>query len=257
METYTCQRILPSCILNRSLLAEIEKRLLNGIPRLLQQGLRKMVNGLGLESYKKLESYQILIETGKDSCMLASSRELANPWLPAQTRQVRMRYQLGGPRVISIELLFPQYGRPWLVLTTQSPQIEKILPKIADGLCAAIGNYRNRYKLLHNSIVQGLLLFSIPGMVMAYGLHQGGDLFLLYASMGWLCLLSFGLIMSLPRIFPWVTFATPRRFEWRRLPLLVKFACLAVAIGCYIGLILLSVPPAGQSSLIMLASSMG
>ena len=87
METYTCQRILPSCILNRSLLAEIEKRLLNGIPRLLQQGLRKMVSGLGLESYKKLESYQILIETNKESCMLTGSRELANPWLPPQTRQ--------------------------------------------------------------------------------------------------------------------------------------------------------------------------
>lgn len=257
METFTCQRILPSCTLNRSLLAEMEKRLLNGVPRLLQHGLRKMVSGLGLESYKKLESYQILIETGQDSLALAGSRELANPWLPPQTRQVRIHYQLGGPRVISVELLFPQNGRPWLTLTTQSPQIEKILPKVADGLCAAMDRYRNRYKLLHNSLVQALLLFSIPGAVLVYGLHKGGDLFLLYASMGWLCLLSFGLIMSLPRVFPWVTFETPQRFQWRRLPLLVKVACLAVAIGCYVGLILLGVPPAGDSSLIILAAIFG
>jgi len=257
METYTYQRVLPSCILNRSLLADIEKRLLLGIPKLLKYGLQKILQGLGLDDYKRLESYQVIIEANKGSRTLHSASELANSYLESGTSQVRMVYKLGAPRMIVLEIVFPQNGRPCIDLSTQSPQIGKLLPKIADGVCGAINMYGNRHKLLHNCVVQTGLLFSAPVLVMTYGYVRGVDLFLLYASMGWLCLLSLGLIMSLPRIFPWVTFETRHRFQLRRLPLLARFAVLAVAIGCYIGLVLLSLPPADGAGGVMLAGIIG
>ena len=257
MKTYTCQRILPSCVLNRSLLVDIEKRLLQGIPRLLQYGLQKILQGLGFDDHKRLESYQIIIDADKGSRSLNSASELATSYLDAGTRQVRMVYKLGAPRMIVLEIIFPQNDRPRIDLSTQSPQIGKLLPRIADGVCGAINLYGNRHKLLHNSFIQTGLLFSSPALVMAYGYLRGVDLFLLYASMGWLCLLSFGLTMSLPRIFPWVTFETGHRFQLRRLPLLARFAVLTVAIGCYIGLVLLSLPPADGSGSILLAGIIG
>jgi len=63
MQTYSFHRILPSCTLNRTLLVEIEKRLLFGIPKLMQPLLQKIQQGLGLEGYKKLENYQVIVET--------------------------------------------------------------------------------------------------------------------------------------------------------------------------------------------------
>jgi len=257
MQTYSYHRILPSCTLNRTLLVEIEKRLLFGIPKLMQPLLQKIQQGLGLEGYKKLENYQVIVETKKDSRSLTCARELTNPYFEPRTRQVSIVYKLGAPKIIVVDIIFPQNDRPRIKMTTQSPQVEKILPKIADGLCASIARYGNRHKILHNVFVQSVLLLAIPALAMLYGLYSGIDFFLLYTSMGWLCLLSLGLIKSLPYIFPWVTFETKRCFQLRRLPLLVRVSVLTVAIGCYIGLVVLAVPRASEPTMVLLAGYVG
>lgn len=257
METYRYQRILPSCTLNRALLVEIEKRLLLGIPKLMQQGLRKILQGLGLEDHKKLEKYLVIVEASKGTNTLKYAKEMSSPYFEPRTRQVSVVYKLGAPRIITIEIIFPHNGHPRINMTTQSPQVEKVLSKIADELCAIIARYGNRHKVLHNSFVQSAMLLAVPTMVMTYGLYSGIDLFLLYTSMGWLCLLSLGLINSLPHMFPWVTFETQRRFQLSRLPLLAKFSLLAVAICCYIGLVLLGIPRASGPATAMLAGLVG
>jgi hypothetical protein len=257
MENYSYHRILPSCTLNRALLAEIEKRLLFGIPKLMQQGLRKVLQGLGLEDHKKLEKYLVIVEASKETHTLKCAKELTNSYFEPRTKQVSVVYKLGAPRIITIEIIFPQNDRPRINMTTQSPQIEKMLPKIADGLCTSIVTYGNRHKILHNTFVQSALLLTVPALVMTYGLYSGIDFFMLYTSMGWLCLLSLGLIKSLPHLFPWVTFETQRRFQLSRLPLLAKFSLLTVAIGCYIGLVLLSMPRTSGPATVMLAGFVG
>ena len=242
METYSYRQVLPSCNLNRELLASLEKRLLLGIPKLLHQGLQKILKGLGLDSHKKLESYRIVMTVGKKTLTVRGAQEMAKPYFEPKTSQVRLEYSLGAPRILVLAMVFPRQGQPSLELSTQSPQLEKLLPKIAEGLIEVVGFYGNRHKLLHNPFIQAVLLFSLPMAVMGYGLLQGIDLFLLYTSMGWLCLLSLGLIMSLPQLFPWVTFESRRRFQWRRLPLLARVSVLSVAAGCYAGMVLLLLP---------------
>ena len=257
METYSYHRILPSCTLNRALVAEIEKRLLLGIPKLMQPLLQKITQGLGLEGHKKLENYQVIVETRKESRSLKCAKELENPYFESRTRQVSISYKLGAPKILIVDIIFPQNDRPRIHMTTQSPQVEKILPTIADGLCTSIAKYGNRNKILHNVFVQSVLLLAVPAMAMTYGLYSGIDFFLLYTSMGWLCLLSLGLIKSLPNIFPWVTFETKRCFQFRRLPILVKVSILTVAIGCYIGLVVLGVPRASEPTMVLLAGFVG
>jgi hypothetical protein len=257
METFTYQRILPSCTLNRSLLAEIEKRLLFGVPRLLHHGLKRVLQGLGIDDHRKLENYEVIIDTGKGPRTLKSAGELAFSYFEPGTRQVNVVYRLGAPKMITVEIVFSQNGRSQIDLSTHSPQIGKILPRIAEGVCAAIQLYGNRHRVFHNSFVQTGLLFATPALVMAYGFYREVDFFLLYACMGWLCLLSLGVIMSLPRMFPWVTFESRHRFQLRRLPLLARFALLTVAIGCYIGLVLLSVPSTDGQGAFLLAGVVG
>jgi len=257
METYSYHRILPSCTLNRALLVEIEKRLLFGIPKIMQPLLQKILQGLGLEGHKKLENYQVVVETRKESRCLKCAKELTNHYFDPRTKQVNIIYKLGAPKIIVVDIIFTQNDRPQVNLTTQSSQVEKLLPKIADGLCASIAIYGNRHKILHNVFVQSVLLLAVPTLAMIYGLYSGIDLFLLYTSMGWLCLLSLGLIKSLPYIFPWVTFETKRSFQLRRLPLLIRVSILTVAIGCYIGLVVMGVPPASEPAMVLLAGYVG
>jgi hypothetical protein len=244
MDTYTYHRVLPSCTLNRELLSGLEKRLLHGIPLMLQQGLQKVLQGLGLDSHKQLESYQIVINVGQEARSFSCTSELQNTYFEPGTKQVRVEYSLGAPRILALELIFPKDSQPTIKLTTQSPQMEKLLPRIAEGLCTVIEMYGNRHKVLHSCFIQAAVLFSMPAAVMAYGLIQGLDMFLLCSSMGWLCLISLGFTMALPHIFPWVTFESQRRFQWSRLPLLVRFSVLIYSACCYVGLVLMNLPSA-------------
>lgn len=244
METYTYAQVLPSCTLNRELLSGLEKRLLHGIPQMLQKGLQKILQGLGLDSHKKLESYQIVISVGQEARTFACSNDLQNSYFDSGVEQVRVEYSLGAPRILKVELVFPKGGQSTIKLTTQSPQMEKLLPKIADGLCNVIEMYGNRHKVLHSYFIQAAVLFSMPAAVMAYGFINKLDMFLLYSSMGWLCLISLGFTMALPHIFPWVTFESQKRFQWSRLPLLMRFSLLIYSACCYVGLVLLNLPAA-------------
>lgn len=257
METFNYQRTLPSCTLHKALLAEIEKRLRLGVPILLQEGLRKISLGLGLEDHKKLEHYMIIVESKKETLNFNCAKELPLPYFEHHPKKVKVEYDLCASKFITVRIIFTLNDRPRVYMSTQSQQVEKILPKVADGLCASILAYGNRHKFLHSPVVQSLPLLTIPLMVMAYGFYSEIDVFLLYSSMGWLCLLLLGLVKSLPQLFPWVTFATKRRFKLNRLPLLARFSLLSVAIACYIALVLLTMPRADNSDTIMLASLFG
>ncbi|MBW2504100.1 MAG: hypothetical protein JRE16_05965 [Deltaproteobacteria bacterium] len=257
MESRSHRRYLSSCTLNKSLLTNLERRLLHGVPKQLDQALRKILSGLGLDSYKKLERYQIIVEKGKKSQVLSGVGDLPKADLEPGTHRVRLIYRLGAPKIITVDILFAQNEQPWIELTTQSPHVEKILPYIAEGVVELVASHGTRHRIAQSRAIQAVMLFSVPGAVMAYGLWRGVDMFLLYSSMGWLCLLLLGVSLSLPRVFPWVTFQTQRRFPWKRLPPVASIVVLTLAIVCYIGLVLLHVPPAEESPVVMLASLMG
>ncbi|MDH3998938.1 MAG: hypothetical protein OET90_08870 [Desulfuromonadales bacterium] len=257
METYTLERVFPSCTLNRELLSGLERRLLQGIPRLLHNGLQKLVKGLGLESYKKLEHYQLYLDIGEDIKTYAAASEMAHSYFDAKTHQVRLSYRLSAPRVLEVDILFRKDGQPRITLSTQSPQIEMLLPKIADGLSAVIETQGTRHRLLHHGLLQAIALLLPPLAVLCYGLFSGVDFFLLCSSMGWLCLFSLGITMLLPHLFPWVVFESRRRFQLARLPLLLKFSLFTVAAACYVGLLLLNLPQSSEPVLAMLAGLLG
>lgn len=257
METFSYQRSLPSCTLQKALLVQIEKQLLFGIPVHIQPVLRKTLLGLGLEDHKKLERYMITVETKKETRNYACAKDLPLPYFERQPKKVKIEYTLGAAKFIKVNIIFSINGYAMVYMTSQSPQVEKVLPKIADGICKSIVTYGNRHKILHSSFVQSLLLLTIPCAVIAYGFYNKIDVFLLCSSMGWLYLLLLGLVKSLPQLFPIVTFQTKYRLKLNRIPLLAKVSLLSVAVACYIALVLLNLPRAEGSGTIMLASLFG
>ena len=257
METFSYQRVLPSCTLHRSLLVAIEKKLLLGLPVIMQDELRKITKGLGLEDHKKLEQYMVTVESKKKNVNYKCAKDLPSPYFERQPRQVKVEYVLCASKFISVEIIFSINERPRIDITTQSALVQKKMSKVADLLCESIAAYGNRHRVMHSPFVQSLLLLTIPLIVMVYGIYSEIDAFFLYSSMGWLCLLSLGLVKSLPQLFPWVTFETKRRFKLNRIPLLAKVSLLSVVVACYVALILLYSPRANSSDAVMLASLFG
>lgn len=257
METFSYQRALPSCTLQKALLVQIEKQLRLGIPRLIQKGLRKTLLGLGLEDHKQLEHYLITVESKKEIRNYACARELPLPYFERQPKKVKIEYDLGAAKFIKVNIIFSINDYARVYMTSQSPQVGKMLSKIADGLCASIIAYGNRHRVMHSSLVQSLFLLAVPFAVMAYGLYSEIDIFLLYSSMGWLCLLLLGLVRTLPQMFPLVTFETKHRLKLNRIPLLAKFSLLTVAAACYIALVLMNMPRAQSSGPMMMAGLFG
>lgn len=242
MDSFSNRYVLPSCNLNASTLAELQKRLCNGIPKLLQKDVARIMRGLNLQKIDTLQKFAITVEEKTTTRTLSDARELSDGLFQPGTRRVTVSYRLAAPNLISIDLVFADQGQPYLEITTKSPQVQKHFDLIHDGLVAAIDLYGNRNRLMHNNLLQGFIMLSIPGLVAAYGYLVGIDPFFLYASMGWLCLLACGTTMALPRLFPWVEFATRQRFRLGRLPLLASVSVTLVALACYVSLILYELP---------------
>jgi hypothetical protein len=244
MGTYTYQRTLPSCMLSAGTLTELERRLCNGIPRLLNKDLTRIMKGLGVPDPSSLQKFSIGIDGKASSHTLDHASELTNGAFCSGTRRVEIYYRLAAPNLIEIEMTFPEKGRPYVRITSRSPQVQKHFRRIADGLSMAIRLYGNRNRLLHNQAIQSVVMLSIPAIFAIYGHWMGIDPFSLYTSMGWLCLLACGVTMTLPRLFPWVDFETKRRFQFTRLPLLASISITLVALACYMTLVFYGLPRA-------------
>jgi hypothetical protein len=82
-----------------------------------------------------------------------------------------------------------------------------------------------------------LLAIAIPAAVAGYGWFRGIEPFFLFSSQGWLLLMAGGLSLTLPRLFPLVSFQTRRRFDFKKLVILGLLALNLAAISAYVGLL--------------------
>jgi len=255
METYTYRQTLPSCRLTAGTLTELEKRLCNGIPRLMKSELDRIMRGLKLTDYASLQKFSISIEERSAEQNLQHAWELQDNLFKPGTRRVVLSYRLAAPHLVQVEMVFADQERPYLEIITRSPQVHKLCPRIFDGLVGAIELYGNRYKLLHNFGVQALTMLSVPLLFGLYGYLDGIDPFFLYSSLGWLCLLAYATTTMLPRLFPWVSFANRQRLELERVPLLAMLSVNLVALACYITMVFYELPR--TSTHLMLLAKLG
>jgi hypothetical protein len=215
------------------LIVQLEKYLHNQVPRLLQKELGGMMKVLDIKRPEDLRKYSVTIETKKKTAKLATIGDLQTEYLSSSTRLVALELRLGRPEILHLRLVFPAHGRPRLELVTVSQAVKKYFPKIIDGLLGSLGIAANRNWVWHRRVMQVLILVAVPAAMIEYGQLAGVDPFFLYASSGWLVLLGGILGLTLPRLFPQVSFRTRWRFSLRRALMLLLLALNLAAIGGY------------------------
>ena len=125
--------------------------------------------------------------------------------------------------------------------------MENSFRQILDTLCGTIEGYANYHKFLHNRLLQTLFVLVLPLASAVYGYFAGLEMTPLLFSLGWLCLLSLGIVRSLQFLYPWVTFQSKSIVEIHRLPMLASLAVLVVVIGFYLTVVVNNLPSMDHS----------
>ncbi len=150
---------------------------------------------------------------------------------------MKLELRLGRPEILHLSLRFPAAGRPHLELTTVSRTVKDHCSDIFDALASIVAIAANGNEWWHKRSIQALVMLAVPASMVGYGHLAGVEPFFLYASAGWLALLGGLLGMTLPRLFPRVSYHTGRRFSLRKAPLLLLLALNLSAIGGYVWLL--------------------
>ena len=242
MDQFSRLHHIPSCTLNKSLLVDLEKKIHHNVPKILNKLLFKLTGGLGLSGHEKLESYRVVVEEKKKKSILESARKLPANHFKSRVKQVRLTYRLAAPRILFLEIVFSRNGHSYIRMESQSQHVENSFPQILDTLCGTIEGYANYHKYLHNRLLQALFVLILPLASVVYGYFAGLSMTPLLFSMGWLCLLSLGIVRSLQYLYPWVTFQSKSLVEIHRFPMLASLAILVVVIGFYLTLVVNNLP---------------
>lgn len=237
METNLLEYPLPSCRVNTRLIIKLENYLLMQIPALLRKELSGMMEVLDLKSPASLKKYSVSLQDRSGERELESITALPGKTFPPSLRRITLNFKIGRPEILAVTVVFAAGARPRLELATMSRQVQKNCPRIAAGVNGIVQSWGTRNRIFHSRPVQALLAAAIPAAVAGYGWLKGIDPFFLFSSQGWLLLLSGGLSLTLPRLFPLVSFQTRRRIDLKRLAFLGLLALDLTAISGYVGLL--------------------
>jgi hypothetical protein len=237
METHLLEYPLPSCRVNKGLIVKLENYLLMQIPALLKKELSGMMEVLDLKSPASLKKYSVTLLDRTGSRELESITALPDKTFPPSIRKITLDFKVGRPEILAVTLIFAAGARPTLEVATMSRQVKKDCPRIAAGMSGIVRRWGNRNWIFHSRPAQLLLAIAIPAAVAGYGWFRGIEPFFLFSSQGWLLLMAGGLSLTLPRLFPLVSFQTRRRFDFKKLVILGLLALNLAAISAYVGLL--------------------
>ena len=199
MATYTTERNLPACRVEKRLLAELEEYIL------------RRAGELGAN-----ESYEVTIKDATGEEELPTITEFRTAYFPSTTKEISLSYGLPITRALHVSLVFA-LGRNWtanLRVSYSDTAPREIVTGIATEILSIIGNYRTLYYLFHPGVAMTLVLLSIVtilatvALALASGKGEaemllGKQLLLLLASTLFLYLL-------LGRLLPYSMFETRR-----------------------------------------------
>lgn len=228
---------LPSCRVNKGLIVKLENYLLMQIPALLKKELAGMMEVLDLKNPASLKKYTVSMQDRSGGRELASIAEFSDRFFPPSLRKITLNLKIGRPEILAVTVIFAAGAKPRLELATMSRQVRKDCPRIAANVSGIIQSWSTRNWIFHSRTAQALLTAVIPAAFAGYGWLKGIDPFFLFSSQGWLLLLAGTLSLTLPRLFPLVSFHTPRHFNPGKLLLLLLLALNLAAISGYVGLL--------------------
>jgi hypothetical protein len=228
---------LPSCRVSKGLIVKLENYLLMQIPSLLKKELGGMMEALDLKSPASLKKYTLSLHDRSGGRELGSIAELSDRFFSSSLRKITLNLKVGRPEILAVTVILAAGARPRLELATMSRQVRKDCPRIAANLSGIIRSWSTPNWIFHSRPAQALLAAAIPVAFAGYGFLKGIDPFFLFSSQGWLLLLAGTLSLTLPRLFPLVSFHTRRHFNPGKLLLLLLLSLNLAAISAYVGLL--------------------
>ena len=239
METHLLEYPLPSCRVSKGLIVKLENYLLMQIPSLLKKELAGMMEVLDLKSPASLKKYSLTLLDRTGGRELESITALPDKTFHPTLRGITLNFKIGRPEILAVTVIFSAGAGPVLELSTMSRQVLKDCPRIAAGVKGIVRSWGNRHWIFHSRPVQTLLAASFPAAVAGYGWLKGIDPFFLFSTQGWLLLLAGALSLTLPRLFPLVSFQTRRRVDLKKLAFLGLLVLDLAAISGYVGLLVI------------------
>lgn len=240
MQKLNLRVALPSCMIDKKLISQLESFLLNNIPRLLKKELLHQMGLYDLKSPASLMNYSVVINEKKESHQLESIKKFKPEHFDSKTRMVALNLKIGRPELIDICLRFPTNGSPSLIISTISDAIKKVCPRMAEQLLSLFDSVKNYNHLVSRTDFRLLVLLTPPTLATIAGILLGGELFFLLVAQGWLLIFSAILAFNLFRIFPMVAFHTRRPINLKKVGALAVFAVNITIILAYTALLYLN-----------------
>jgi hypothetical protein len=231
---------LPSCVVDKKLVNQLESFLLVNTPRLLKKELSQMMGLYDLKSPASLITYAINISEKTQIHQLDRVKQFKPDCFDPKTKGLSMKLKIGRPEILDITLLFPANGAPTLTISTVSEGVKPLCPRIADQLISLFAGWKNRNYLVSRPAFRTLIVVIPPALVTTGGLYLGGDSYIITVAQGWLLIISACLAFNLFRLFPQVSFQTRSMINLKKIAALTFFAFNIALILAYTGLLYLN-----------------
>lgn len=224
---------LPSCIIDKKLINQLENYLLVHVPRILKKDLTQQMGLYDLKNPASLRNYSLSISEGKNSIQLDSIKHFKPEQFEPKTSKILMQLKLGRPEIIEITVIFPGNGIPSLRISTISDSVKQFCPRIAEQILTLFDSWKNKNNLFSKTWFRALTLLVPSTLITAIGTLLGGDFYFLVAAQGWILILSAILAFNLFRLFPLVSFRTRRHLNPKIISALLFFGLTTVVIVVY------------------------
>jgi hypothetical protein len=238
LEKFTLKKPLPSCRVDKRLLAQIETFFLTQVARGFKKEIESMMYVLEVKNPAELRKFSVSLLTRDGIQDLRSMAEFKGEDLDPSIAQAVINLKLGRPELINITVDFSRQGFPTMELTTFSKGVHQAGAQIHQKLLSIMENWSNSNCIVHHRLFRAALILAVPGAVIGFGHLQHLDLPGLYFAQGWLLILAALLSLVLTRIFPKTSFKTRKHLNVRMLGHLFLFSTTLATIAGYVTLLL-------------------
>jgi len=234
MKKLTRRINLPSCRVDKRLVAQLETYFNTRIPGFLKKDLTQMMNLYDLKNPASLRSYTLALVEGKESIQLESIKQYREESFNPKIKELKMHLKVGRPEALDLQIVFAKKGDSYLEISTVNEGVKKICSKISEQILSILENWANKNSIVSNNWFRALLIVVPLGLVAGLGLWLKADPFFLIASLGWLLVLNACLVFNLFRIFPMVSFKTKRHVALKRLGAIALLTVNLTLIAFYV-----------------------
>ena len=234
MKKLTKRIPLPTCTVDKQLIAQLETYFNTRVLALLKKELTQMMSLYDLKNPASLRTYTLTIIEGKETVQLESIKQYKEESFAPKIREIKMHLKVGRPEAIDLQIVFNRNAAPYVEISTVNESVKRIIPKLGDQFHSILESWSNKNHIISTSWFRSILVLAPIAIVTGTGLFLGADPFFLGASLGWLLILSALLAFNLYRLFPLVSFKTRKHVALKRLGAIVMLTFNLALIGFYI-----------------------